>query len=98
MCSLPYGDQALFMKARDFRRVGGFRQMPVMEDVDLVRRLHHAGRIAICPATAATSGRRWRERGLLRATLTNLLALWSFFLGVPPEQIARLRRGGRADE
>lgn len=90
--SLPYGDQALFMRARDFRRLGGFRDMPVMEEVDLVRRLHHAGRIAICPATVTTSGRRWRERGRLRATITNLLAICAYGLGVPPAQIACWRR------
>ncbi|MHC5053589.1 MAG: TIGR04283 family arsenosugar biosynthesis glycosyltransferase [Planctomycetota bacterium] len=90
--SLPYGDQALFMRARDLRRMGGLRDMLILEDVDLIRRLHHMGRVAVCPATVTTSGRRWRERGGLRATLGNLLAISAYFIGMPPAQVVRWRR------
>jgi rSAM/selenodomain-associated transferase 2/rSAM/selenodomain-associated transferase 1 len=86
--SLPYGDQALYMRRVEFNRLGGFRNLPVMEDVDLVRRLRHAGRIAICPASIMTSGRRWREAGGLSTTLSDLLAICSYFGGIPPAQIA----------
>jgi len=86
--SMPYGDQALFVKARDFRRLGGFRDMPILEDVDLVKRLHHWGRIAIAPAKVMTSGCRWRELGPWRATILNRFAAYSFALGFQPTQIA----------
>jgi rSAM/selenodomain-associated transferase 2/rSAM/selenodomain-associated transferase 1 len=85
--SMPYGDQALFVKTCDFRRLGGFRNMPILEDVDLVRRLHHWGRIVTVPAKVVTSGRRWRELGPWRATILNRLAAYAFALGFQPSQI-----------
>ncbi len=86
--SMPYGDQALFVRARDFRRLGGFRSMRILEDVELVKRLHHWGRIAIAPAKVVTSGRRWRELGPWRATILNRLAVYTFAIGFQPSQIA----------
>jgi rSAM/selenodomain-associated transferase 2/rSAM/selenodomain-associated transferase 1 len=86
---LPYGDQAIFVPAERFRAIGGFREMPVMEDVDLVRRLGLRGRVEIVPAPAVTSSRRWRERGAWRTSAMNLACVAAYFLGVAPTTIAR---------
>jgi hypothetical protein len=85
---LPYGDQALFMHAERFRAVRGFPDLPIMEDVALVRRLRRYGRIAIVPAAVVTSARRWRERGVWRTTFINQACLWGYFLGVSPRRLA----------
>jgi hypothetical protein len=98
---LPYGDQGLFMTRETFRRIGGFSEQPVLEDLDIVRKLHNWGRrLAYPDAAASTSARRWQRLGALRLTLMNQLSLCSYFLGVPPSQVARwyrpgLRRGQR---
>jgi rSAM/selenodomain-associated transferase 2/rSAM/selenodomain-associated transferase 1 len=95
-CQLPYGDQALFLRNDSFRAAGGFREMPIMEDYDLVCRLRRQGRIAIAPAVALTSGRRWREKGAVRTTLLNQLIVLGYHLGVAPARLARWYRGGTA--
>jgi rSAM/selenodomain-associated transferase 2/rSAM/selenodomain-associated transferase 1 len=87
---LPYGDQALFVSASRFHAMGGFREIPVMEDVDLVRRLGLRGRVQIALASAVTSSRRWRERGAWRTSAMNLAAIAAYFLGVAPTTIARM--------
>jgi rSAM/selenodomain-associated transferase 2/rSAM/selenodomain-associated transferase 1 len=91
---LPFGDQALFVRASVFRLLGGFREMPLMEDVEFVRRLGRAGRMAFLRPPVRTSPRRYDE-GVLRRTLRNKAALLGYFLGVPPDRLARIygRRG-----
>lgn len=61
---LPYGDQALFVRASSFRRIGGFPDWPIMEDYALVRKLRRLGRIETSCASVLTSARRWREGGI----------------------------------
>ncbi len=85
---MPYGDQAIFLRADLFREVGGFPDMPIMEDFELIRRLRHRGRIIIAPAPAVTSARRWMNMGIWRTTLINQLAIIFYFLGVSPYRIA----------
>ncbi|MBW2072221.1 MAG: TIGR04283 family arsenosugar biosynthesis glycosyltransferase [Deltaproteobacteria bacterium] len=86
---LPYGDQALFMKAARFQQIGGFPTMPIMEDLVLVSRLRKIGRIAIAPVAVQTSARRWQEIGVGKATVINQIMLYGFFLGLSPERLAR---------
>lgn len=93
---LPYGDQALFLKADTFRAVGAFAELPIMEDFEFVRRLKTYGKIAIAPAAVVTSGRRWQKVGVLQTTLINQLIIAAYFLGVPIERIARWYRSGTA--
>ncbi|MCH8149494.1 MAG: TIGR04283 family arsenosugar biosynthesis glycosyltransferase [Planctomycetes bacterium] len=88
---MPYGDQAIFMRAKTYHRAGGFPDIPLMEDYDLIRRLRRLGRIRIAPAAVKTSARRWQELGILRATLTNQLCLVAFRLGVSPKRLASWR-------
>ena len=89
---LPYGDQGLFLRAELFRELGGFPDLPIMEDYELVRRLGRRGRIAITPAAARTSARRWRRMGWWRPTLMNALIILGYRLGVSPVRLARWYR------
>ncbi|HEX4367308.1 MAG TPA: TIGR04283 family arsenosugar biosynthesis glycosyltransferase [Rhodopila sp.] len=86
---LPYGDQGLLIHRDLLRSVGGMRPLPLMEDVDLVRRL---GRHRLVPlaADAVTSAHKWETQGYLRRSARNLLCLSLWFAGVPPEKIQRL--------
>jgi len=86
---MPYGDQAIFLRAETFRAMGGFPEIPIMEDYELVARLRRRGRIAVLCAPALTSGRRWASVGALRTTLLNQLVIGGYRLGVSPERLAR---------
>jgi rSAM/selenodomain-associated transferase 2 len=86
---LPYGDQGLLIARSLYDAVGGFAALPLMEDVDLVRRLGR-DRLRPMPATAVSSARRYRSGGYLRRPMRNLVCLSLYFAGVPPRQIARL--------
>ena len=68
--------------------------MPIAEDLFFVRLMSRQGRIAIAPAYAITSGRRWNEVGVLRTTLINQLVLAGFALGISPKALAGLYRRG----
>ena len=93
--SLPYGDQAIFLKASIFKEIGGFPNLPIMEDFELMRRLKRYGKIAIAPAPVVTSGRRWQKLGVVKTTLINQLIIIGYFLGVPPAKLARWYRQRR---
>jgi rSAM/selenodomain-associated transferase 2 len=90
---LPYGDQAIFLKAKTFRRLGGFPKLPIMEDFVFVRQLQKIGKIAIVPAAVLTSARRWQKLGIIKTTLINQLVIMAYFLGISPTRIARWYRG-----
>jgi uncharacterized protein len=92
---LPYGDQAIFLKASQFRALGGFADLPIMEDFELVRRLQKLGKIAIVSTPVLTSGRRWQKLGIFKTTLMNQGAIIAYFLGVSPDWIARWYRSER---
>jgi uncharacterized protein len=92
----PYGDQALFLRRQVFARLGGFPEMPIMEDYEFVRRLRRLGRIAIAPDAAVTSGRRWQRLGWLRTTLANRAVILAYHLGVSPARLAGWYRGQTA--
>lgn len=87
--ALPYGDQGLLISRKLYERVGGFQEMPLMEDVDMVRRL---GRRRLCflEGAVVTSARRYARDGYLRRMLRNSGCLVLYFLGLPPARIARI--------
>jgi uncharacterized protein len=89
---LPYGDQGLFLRRGDFWATGGFPQVPIAEDLYLVRRLAGKGRIAVAAAPIVTSARRWREIGPLRVTLINTAIALGCLIGVDPARLAPLYR------
>jgi rSAM/selenodomain-associated transferase 2 len=93
---LPYGDQALFVRRTVFEEMGGYRELPLMEDVDFVRRLRRRGRLAHADVPALTSPRRWERDGWFRRWIENSLLLALFLAGHPPERLARrYHRGAR---
>jgi rSAM/selenodomain-associated transferase 2 len=88
---LPYGDQALFVRARDFADLGGFPALPVMEDHEFAQRCRRLGDLETVPLTARSSARAWHRHGLLRTTLTNAAVIAGYRLGVPPQRLAAWR-------
>jgi rSAM/selenodomain-associated transferase 2 len=89
MFGLPYGDQGLLISRRFYDAVGGFRPIPLMEDVDLVRRIGKR-RLRFLQTPAVTSAERYRRNGWWARPARNLVCLCLYFLGVPPRAIARL--------
>lgn len=85
---LPYGDQGLFVRRAAFARLGGYRPVPLMEDVEFVRRLVAAGPVLELPLPLGTSARRWREDGWARRSVRNVALLVLYFAGVPPARLA----------
>jgi hypothetical protein len=88
LLQLPYGDQGLFLRTELFRSLGGFPALPLMEDVEMARRLRRRGRIVTSPLAALTSARRWESLGVVRATLLNQFFLLASLLGTPPRRLA----------
>jgi rSAM/selenodomain-associated transferase 2 len=90
--ALPYGDQGLLIARAFYDSLGGYRPLPLMEDVDLVRRIGRA-RLHALDAAAATSAARYRRDGWLARPLRNLFCLALYFAGVPPRAIQPLYAG-----
>ena len=84
---LPYGDQGLLISRRLYDEVGGYRPLPLMEDVDLVRRLR--GKLRPLPARAITSAERYREGGYVARSARNAVILARYFAGADPERLAK---------
>ncbi|MGE0613130.1 MAG: TIGR04283 family arsenosugar biosynthesis glycosyltransferase [Hyphomicrobiales bacterium] len=86
---LPYGDQGLLINKQHYRRVGGYRDMPLMEDVDIVRRIGWRG-MTFLRSIAVTSAVRYREEGYIRRVMRNFACLSLYYLRVPPKTLVRL--------
>ncbi|PIG91274.1 glycosyltransferase [Gloeocapsopsis sp. IPPAS B-1203] len=84
---MPYGDQAIFLKAEIFHQFGGFPKLPIMEDFELIRRLKCRGYIAIIPVPVVTSARRWLKQGVLKTTLINQIVTLGYLLGISPQKL-----------
>ena len=93
---LPYGDQGLFVRRAAFEALGGYRPYPLMEDIDLVRRLRRRGSLRLSPIPIRTSARRWERDGWVRRSLRNLTLVALYFGGVSPQRLAR-RYDARSD-
>lgn len=89
---MPYGDQGIFVRTEVFKSLGGYRDMPIMEDYELMRRLKRVGRVCIAPAAAVTSVRRWEDVGVFRMTFIHQLIILAYTFGVPPVKIKKWRR------
>ena len=89
---LPYGDQGLLVARAFYERLGGFAEIPIMEDIAMIRRARRAGggRPEMLDITATTSARRYRGAGVVLRGARNLFCLALYFLGVPPRMIVRL--------
>lgn len=86
---LPFGDQGVFCRKDAYERAGGFRDLPICDDVDFVRRLRKMGRFVILPEKIVTSPRRYLQRGALRQVLRNWKVLAGYYLGVSPATLDR---------
>lgn len=86
---LPYGDQGLLLSRELYLDLGGFRPLPLMEDIDLVRRIGRE-RLRSLPVDALTSAERWHRDGWLRRSSRNLLYLLLYRAGVAPQRLAEL--------
>lgn len=85
---LVYGDQALFTSREIYEKVGGFRPLPVMEDVDFVSRLREIGKIVIVDSEIKTSARRWEKEGAFKRTVLNSVMIFLYLIGVSPKRLA----------
>lgn len=92
---LPYGDQAFAVRAALFRQLGGFRDVPIMEDFAFARDIRKHGAIRIVDGCVTTSARRWLRQGAVATTVVNQLCVIGFALGVAPTRLARLRESLR---
>ncbi len=89
---MPYGDQALFVSYRLFHEIGGYADLPIMEDFELMRRLRRKVNIKILPQSVLTSPRRWLNLGILKTWLLNQLIILAYFLGISPQRLAKWYR------
>jgi len=90
--SLPYGDQGIFLKASILTDLGGFPELPIMEDFELIQRLKKRGKIAIVSTAVITSARRWQKLGVGKTTLVNQLIIIGYYLKIPPHLLKSFYR------
>jgi rSAM/selenodomain-associated transferase 2 len=89
LLALPYGDQGLFISRALYDEIGGFSDIPLMEDVDIVRRIGRR-RLRVLPASVVTSAEKYRHNGYLFRSARNLICLGLYFLGVSPAKIVKM--------
>lgn len=88
LTGIPYGDQGIFIKREFFETLGGYGNIPIMEDVDLMRRIKTTGKkIATIDEKVFTSARRWEKEGIIYCTLRNWILILLYLFGVPPEKL-----------
>ena len=88
-CTVPWGDQALFVRRGFFLDSGGYRQWNLMEDVEMAHRIKRSGHLKMIKTPVVTSGRRFRQNGFARSALRNVLLMVAFYLRVNPNRLAR---------
>jgi GT2 family glycosyltransferase len=87
---IPYGDQAIFINREVFNEINGFKEIPIMEDVDLMRRIRKSGyKIYVIHEKVKTSPRRWEQEGFLYCTLRNWTITILYLFGAKPESLAK---------
>ncbi|WP_300673465.1 TIGR04283 family arsenosugar biosynthesis glycosyltransferase [Desulfoluna sp.] len=87
---IPYGDQAIFMKRSVFDRMGGYQEIPIMEDMDLMRRIRQrGGRVRILQEAVLTSPRRWKKEGVIFSLFRTWLLSLFFTCGVSPVRLLK---------
>lgn len=86
---LPYGDQGLLIHRALYDQIGGYKDIPLMEDVDIIRRIGKR-RLTMLNARATTSAVRWQQSGWFWRSARNLVCLSLYFAGVPPTALAKV--------
>lgn len=89
---LPLGDQAQFVTRAAYDALGGYRDWPLLEDLDFARRLKRHGRVALVDAPVTTAARRYQRAGIVATIARNWLIWVLFACGVSPRRLARLYR------
>lgn len=87
---IPFGDQAIFIRHDFFKKIGGYRDIPIMEDVELMKRIRKQGhRVCIIPEKVRTSPRRYEQEGIVYTTIRNWMLQLRYALGVSPERLVK---------
>ncbi|TAN41976.1 MAG: glycosyltransferase [Nitrospirae bacterium] len=87
---IPYGDQAIFVTKSFFDSFGGYTEIPLMEDVDIMRKVRRNGeKICVIERQVKTSARRWEKEGVLYCILRNWVLLTLYLIGVSPERLVK---------
>lgn len=87
---IPYGDQAIFLKKEFFDQIGGFKDIPIMEDVELMQRIKKMRKkIKFIPCKVRTAARRWEKEGIFYCTLRNWALITLYMLKVSPEKLSK---------
>ncbi|SDR98196.1 transferase 2, rSAM/selenodomain-associated [Halopseudomonas xinjiangensis] len=92
------GDQGIFVRTQVFRDFGGFRNIPLMEDIEFSRRLRYLTPPACLDAKVVTSSRRWMEEGVLRTIVLMWWLRLLYWLGVSPERLVRIYYPGHSEQ
>lgn len=87
-----YGDSTVWVRRATWTALGGYRELPIMEDYDFARRLELAHPAACLPGPASTAARRWQRQGLARTLLSWWIIRWLYLAGVDPRALSRLYR------
>ncbi len=87
---VPYGDQAIFMLRSYFQEMGGYPEIPLMEDIELMKRIKRKGwRIIILQDAVKTSSRKWDKDGVFYTILRNWMLQTLYLLGMPAERLVK---------
>jgi len=89
LTGIATGDQAIFVTRAAFKQIGGFADIPLMEDIELSTRLKRIGRPLCLKERVVTSGRRWEQHGVIRTIVTMWRLRLAFYLGTDPAVLAR---------
>jgi len=95
LSGISTGDQCLFVRRSVFMRMGGFPELPLMEDIEFSKRLKRQGRIACLRERVTTSSRRWEQHGILKTVLLMWCLRLLYWLGVPAARLATMYRQAR---
>jgi rSAM/selenodomain-associated transferase 2 len=99
MTRVPYGDQAIFIRSAFFRAIGGYREVPFFEDVELMKRIKKLKKkITIIRYRTRTSPRTWEKEGVLYTILRNWTLQTLYLLGISPEFLVKYYYGKKSDE
>ena len=90
LTGIATGDQAIFIRRETFRAMGGYAEIPLMEDVELSRRLKQQGSIATLTSCVTTSARRWQSDGILQTIVLMWTFRFLFFVGIDPHRLKKL--------
>lgn len=95
---IPFGDQAIFIRREYFNAIGGYKEIPLMEDLELMRRIKKSGsKIWIFHDRVITSPRRWEKEGVIYCTLRNWTLQTLYFLGISPHMLANFYKSSHSE-